>query len=82
MWVAVLAEGTSVAPMAEEVATLLTGPEIDADLVKLDVEPRIVVTPYSLLTIRGRLLSPAAERMKEIVRNLLTEGAEHMPNRS
>lgn len=68
LMIALLRESDAIAPMASEVARVLTlggGPE--PGLVTLDLASAIVVPPYDVLTIRGRTLSPAAQRLRALV---------------
>ncbi len=64
---AILAHSTAVAPIAREVSELLTGDNVAAKIVSLPLDQEIEIMPYSLLTVKGRELSPAANRLKRLV---------------
>lgn len=76
--IAMLASSDAVAPVSREVADLLvtTGA---GGLVRLRLDQKIIVAPYSLLSIRGRRLSPVAHRARELVRRALIDGREERP---
>jgi DNA-binding transcriptional LysR family regulator len=69
--IALLASSDAVAPVSHEVADLLTGGTLGPGMVALPLRERIVVDPYSLLSLRGRRLSPAARRVLDLVRTTL-----------
>ncbi len=62
--IATLAASDSIAPLAREVHELLCGPRIAAQLKALPLQEEIVVPPYHLIVLRGRSLSPLAERLR------------------
>lgn len=68
--IALLATSEAVAPVSREVAELVAG--LGSGLVALPVRERPVVAPYALLALRGRRLSPLAQRCHEIVADTLT----------
>ena len=57
----------AIAPIAREVSDLLTGHKVRADLRALKLDRRIVMSPYYLLQMRGRQLSPLANQLKRLV---------------
>ncbi len=72
--IAMLASSQAVAPVSREVAGLVAGP--GRSLVALPLVERLVVTPYALLALRNRRLSPLAQRCRELVAAALaTQGA-------
>lgn len=62
---AYLAESDAVAPLSDEVAQLLLRPPVSAGFVALRVPHDIRVSPYYLLDLRRRPLSPLAMRLRE-----------------
>jgi DNA-binding transcriptional LysR family regulator len=66
---ALLAEAEVVAPMAREVARLLTATQPSLTALRLDAA--ITVSPYALITLRGRRLSPAAMRCRGLLSDML-----------
>jgi len=65
---ALLRESNAIAPLATAVARrFASGPE--AGLVMLPLDLGIVVPTYGLMTLRGTRLTPAAERLRDLVRN-------------
>jgi DNA-binding transcriptional LysR family regulator len=69
--IALLASSDAAAPVSREVAELLTGGTARPGIVALPLRERIVVDPYSLLSLRDRRLSPAAQKAHELVRATL-----------
>ncbi len=69
--IAMLEATDAVAPVSREVTRLLTGGGAAPGLVALPLVERIVVAPYSLLSIRGRRLTPVAQRCHEMVAEML-----------
>jgi DNA-binding transcriptional LysR family regulator len=63
--IAYLAQSDAVAPISDEVAQLLIQPPVGAGFVELPVPHDIRVSPYYLLNIRRRPLSPLAERLRQ-----------------
>lgn len=63
--IAYLAQGDAVAPMSEEVAELLIRPPVGAGFAMLPVLHEIRVSPYYLLDLKRRPLSPLAMRLRE-----------------
>ncbi|UFM64965.1 LysR family transcriptional regulator [Paracoccus sp. MA] len=63
--IAYLAQGDAVAPMSEEVAELLIRPPVGAGFAMLPVPHEIRVSPYYLLDLKRRPLSPLAMRLRE-----------------
>lgn len=72
---AVMAKSDAVAPLTRGVRRVLTESEIGARLHVLDTGVEISIWPYSLLTLRGRILSPLAERTIALLTRLIA-GAE------
>ena len=70
-----LASSEAVAPVSREVAELLAGAGPAPGIVALRLRERIVVAPYSLLALRGRHLSPAAQTCHQMV----AEALRHAP---
>lgn len=66
---ALLAEEDVVAPVSQEVAGLLVATQ--PGLVMLDIREPIAVSPYSLITLRGRRLSPAAVQCRNLLADML-----------
>ena len=62
---AYLAQSDAVAPMSVEVAELLVRPPVSAGFAILPVPDDIRVTPYYLLDLKRRPLSPLATRLRE-----------------
>lgn len=60
---AMVAQGDVIAPLSQEVAGLLTSGDIAANLVTLDPENRISVSPYYVISHRDRQLTMAASRL-------------------
>ena len=60
---ALLENSAVIAPVAEEVAALLTRPGIGARLRRLDVDRPIAVTPYFIIRNRARQFSTAVDRV-------------------
>ncbi|MFC3568133.1 LysR family transcriptional regulator [Paracoccus simplex] len=63
--IAYLAQCDAVAPMSEEVAELLIRPPVGAGFAVLQVPHEIRVSPYYLLDLKRRPLSPLAMRLRE-----------------
>ncbi len=63
--IAYLAQSDAVAPMSEEVAELLVRPPVAAGFAMLPVLGDIRVTPYYLLDLKRRPLSPLAMQLHE-----------------
>ncbi|MGH1352828.1 MAG: LysR family transcriptional regulator [Methyloligellaceae bacterium] len=64
---AILANSTAIAPIAREVSELLAGNNIGAKIQSLPLDREIEIRPYSLITLKGRELSPTANRLKKLV---------------
>jgi DNA-binding transcriptional LysR family regulator len=65
--IAMLAASDAVAPVSREVAELIAGARPAAGIVALPLRERIVVAPYALLSLKGRHLSPAAQRCQRLI---------------
>lgn len=65
--IAILTSSTSIAPMASEVSDLLIGRQVGARLKVLPLREPIVMSPYYLLQMKARRLSPLASRLKALV---------------
>lgn len=62
----ILISSSAIAPLASEVAELLVK-KLDARLKVLKLQEPVEMSPYFLLQIKGRQLSPAAERLRALV---------------
>ena len=69
--IAMLATSQAVAPVSREVAGLVAG--VGSGFVMLSLRERLVVAPYALLALRGRRLSPVAQRCREMVAEALAD---------
>jgi DNA-binding transcriptional LysR family regulator len=69
--IALLATSQAVSPVSREVSDLVAA--VGSGLQALPLEERLVVTPYSLLALRHRRLSPLAQRCREMVAAALRE---------
>lgn len=65
--IAYLAQSDAVSPMSDEVAQLLMRPPVSAGFTTLPMPHEIRVSPYYLLSLRRRPLSPLALRLRELV---------------
>lgn len=65
--IAYLAQSDAVSPMSDEVTQLLLRPPISAGLTILPMPHEIRVSPYYLLSLRRRPLSPLAVRLRDSV---------------
>lgn len=70
--IALLASSTAIAPMSTEVLQLLAGQAISAHLTCLELQHPIIVSPYHLIMVRGRRLSPLARRLYSLVQEELS----------
>ena len=57
----------AIAALSEEVADLLTREDMGHAFAALSVRPAMRVSPYFLLTLRQRTLSPAAQKLRDLV---------------
>lgn len=64
---AYLSQSDAVAAMSEEVAQLLTRPPVSAGFAMLHLPRELRVSPYYLLSLRRRPLSPTALRLRDLV---------------
>ena len=65
-----VAQTDAIAAVSLEVATFLKGRgDLDGSIEILPIEFEIVVQPYSLITVRNRSLSPAAQILYDQIRN-------------
>lgn len=71
LMVALLSQSNAVAPMAQEVTDLMSSDTIGAGFAALDLAEEILVPPYFIIEMRGRPLSPAAGRLKALLRSEL-----------
>ncbi len=71
--IAMLATSQAVAPVSREVAELVAS--VGSGFVALPLRERLVVAPYALLALRGRRLSPVAQRCREMVAEALVRAA-------
>jgi DNA-binding transcriptional LysR family regulator len=65
--IAILVSSSSIAPLASEVSDLLIGRQVGARLKVLPLRESITMSPYYLLQVKGRRLSPLADRLKSLV---------------
>ncbi len=65
--IALLSGTDAVAPMAREVARMMTLPPVSAGFVELATPRELVVSPYYIIRAEGRTLSPAALRLLALV---------------
>lgn len=65
--IAILSSSTAVAPIARELSQLLIDEKVDANVRVLPLKETIEIEPYLLLTVRGRHLSPTANRLKQLL---------------
>ncbi|WP_020680177.1 LysR family transcriptional regulator [Marinobacterium rhizophilum] len=72
--IAALVSTSAIAPLASEVSELLTGNRVGAKLSVLPVKRPIVLTPYYLMLVKGRQLSPIANRLRALVNAELNRG--------
>lgn len=77
--IAILVSSNAIAPMAQEVTELLTSQKVGAKLKRLKLDRNIVMSPYYLLQMRGRQLSPLANQLKRLVLAELDNKTEHHP---
>ncbi|WP_409525806.1 LysR family transcriptional regulator [Nitrincola sp. MINF-07-Sa-05] len=79
--ISILVSSSAIAPMASEVSDLLIGRQVGTRLKVLQLREPIQMSPYYLLKMKGRQLSPVAERLmslveEELKRNQRTSGGE------
>ncbi|UUP18844.1 LysR family transcriptional regulator [Nitratireductor thuwali] len=72
--IALLVTSDAIAPLSREVAELLGGNNGGLGLARLPVDTPIVVTPYHLLSLKSRALSPLAARLHALVTTELARG--------
>ncbi len=65
--IAILVSSSAIAPLASEVSDLLLGDKVRARLVALSLKEPIEMSPYYLLQVKGRRLSPVANRLRRLV---------------
>ncbi|KGJ03099.1 DNA-binding transcriptional regulator, LysR family [Paracoccus halophilus] len=63
--IAYLAQSDAITPMSEEMAELLVRPPVSAGFAILPVRQDIRVSPYYLLDLKRRPLSPLAQRLRD-----------------
>lgn len=73
--IAYLSRSDAVAAMSEEVAQLLTRPPVAAGFAVLPLPREVRVSPYYLLSLRRRPLSPVALRLRDLVISLADQPA-------
>ena len=71
--IAILVSSDAIAPLASEVTDLLLGDEVNASLVALPVSHDIKMSPYYLIKMRGRELSPIAKRLEQLIIREITQ---------
>lgn len=72
--IAMLVSSSAIAPLASEVADLLIGRQVAARLKVLQLGDPIRMSPYYLLQVKDRRLSPIASRLKALVAAELARG--------
>ncbi|MFC6668814.1 LysR substrate-binding domain-containing protein [Marinobacterium aestuariivivens] len=72
--IAMLVSSSAIAPLASEVADLLSGRQVAARLKVLQLREPIRMSPYYLLQVKDRRLSPIASRLKALVAAELARG--------
>ncbi len=72
--IAVLVSTSAIAPLASEVSDLLIGDRVGAKLGVLPIKSPIVLSPYYLMLVKGRQLSPIANRLRALVSAELNRG--------
>ena len=65
--IAMLASSNAIAPMSREVSDLLCRHTTGTGLCRLDVRTPIIVSPYHLLTVKGKRMTPVAARLRDLV---------------
>ena len=73
--IAYLSRSDAVAAMSEEVAQLLTRPPVAVGFAVLPLPREVRVSPYYLLSLRRRPLSPVALRLRDLVISLADQPA-------
>lgn len=66
--IAILVSSNSVAPLASEVADLLMSDTVGTKLVTLRMRQTIELSPYFLLKLKGRHLSPLAHQLERLIK--------------
>lgn len=64
---AIVSSTSAMALLSSEVTSFLTGPNVDAKFRVLPLRGPIQMPPYYVLQLKGRQLSPAGRRLKELV---------------
>lgn len=67
LMIAYLSRSDAIAGMSEEVAQLLTQPPVSAGFAVLTMPREVRVSPYYMLNLRRRPLSPVAARLRQLV---------------
>lgn len=67
LMIAYLSRTDAIAPVSEEVVQLLVNAPVSAGFATLRLDRSIRVSPYFLLSLRNRPLSPLAQRLKDVV---------------
>lgn len=67
LMIAYLSRSDAIAGMSEEVAQLLTQPPVSAGFAVLTMPREVRVSPYYMLNLKRRPLSPVAARLRELV---------------
>jgi len=65
--ISILVSSSAIAPLASEVTDLLIGRQVGARLRVLPLREPIQMSPYYLLQMKGRQLSPVAARLRSLV---------------
>ncbi|MFP8968484.1 LysR family transcriptional regulator [Pokkaliibacter sp. CJK22405] len=71
--IAILVHSNAIAALASEVPELLMSDKVGARLAVLPLEESIVMSPYNLIMVKGRQLSPIANRLRILVANELNQ---------
>ncbi|WBU58179.1 LysR family transcriptional regulator [Paracoccus sediminicola] len=77
--IAYLAQSDAIAPISDEVAQLLLAPPVSAGFALLRMRREIRVSPYFLLSLRRRPLSPLAARLRDSVARHAPDGLAMRP---
>ena len=65
--IAYLGSSTAITPVTNKVSEFLTNGTFGKNLITLTLPREIIVAPYYLIQVKGRLLSPIARSFKSIL---------------
>lgn len=68
--IAYLTSSDAIVPVASEVSELLTGSSFGGKFEPLPLAEPIIIDPYYLVQVKGRMLTPLANRFKQIILEL------------